>query len=141
MISICDDNELDEIAAAINPTYGDYVYNKLSEAEKQIALEKEADKIEQKIKNGSFVIPLVIEGKTISSEQLAKRLSDVSVQGVSTVSFIIGSSFGLSGRIKSRANFSLSMSPMTFPHQLARIMLLEQTYRAFSIINNSKYHK
>lgn len=123
--------ELDEVKLPDNP----------SQNEINSALEKEADKIEQKIKNGSFVIPLVIEGKTISSEQLAKRFSDVSVQGVSTVSFIIGSSFGLSGRIKSRANFSLSMSPMTFPHQLARIMLLEQTYRAFSIINNSKYHK
>ena len=123
--------ELDEVKLPDNP----------SQSEINSALEKEADKIEQKIKNGSFVIPLVIEGKTISSEQLAKRLSDVSVQGISTISFIIGSSFGLSGRIKSRASFSLSMSPMTFPHQLARIMLLEQTYRAFSIINNSKYHK
>ena len=118
---------------------------KLSDApsEKEIAkaLDTEAEKILQKIPAGSFVIPLCIEGKQIPSEKFAELISRESAAGAGTFVFIIGGSCGLSDRVKSKADFKLSMSEMTFPHRLARIMLAEQIYRAFSIINNRKYHK
>lgn len=112
-----------------------------SNSEIKSALLKEAEKITAKIPKGSAVIPLAIEGKELSSEQLAHKFNDFSLNGVSTLSFIIGSSFGLDNSIKQSADMLLSMSPMTFPHQLARLMLCEQVYRAFSINNNTKYHK
>lgn len=104
------------------------------------ALEKEAALIREQSK-GSFRIALCIEGRELSSEELAKKLTELGNRSVSSVSFIIGSSFGLSDSLKRECDFRLSMSPMTFPHSLARVMLFEQVYRAFSIINNSKYHK
>ena len=112
-----------------------------SENEIKSALEKEAEKIKSKISKSSATVVLAIEGKELSSEKLAKKIDEFSLKGVSTINFVIGSSFGLSEKFKSEASFSLSMSPMTFPHQLARVMLLEQIYRAFSILNNTKYHK
>ena len=112
-----------------------------SNSEIKSALLKEAEKITAKIQKCSAVIPLAIEGKELSSEQLANKFNDFSLKGVSTISFIIGSSFGLDNSIKQSADMLLSMSPMTFPHQLARLMLCEQVYRAFSINNNTKYHK
>lgn len=115
--------------------------DKPSESEINSALEKEAEKIMQKIPKGSAVISMAIEGKQLSSEKLADTVSDFALKGFSSISFIIGSSFGLSQNIKSKANLLLSMSKMTFPHQLARVMLCEQIYRAFSIINHTKYHK
>ena len=115
--------------------------DKPSESEINSALEKEAEKIMQKVPKGSSVIPMAIEGKQLSSEKLADTVSDFALKGFSSISFIIGSSFGLSQNIKSKANLLLSMSKMTFPHQLARVMLCEQIYRAFSIINHTKYHK
>ncbi len=115
--------------------------DKPSESEINSALEKEAEKIMQKVPKGSAVIPMAIEGKQLSSEKLADTVSDFALKGFSSISFIIGSSFGLSQNIKSKANLLLSMSKMTFPHQLARVMLCEQIYRAFSIINHTKYHK
>lgn len=115
--------------------------DKPSESEINSALEKEAEKIMQKVPKGSAVIPMAIEGKQLSSENLADTVSDFALKGFSSISFIIGSSFGLSQNIKSKANLLLSMSKMTFPHQLARVMLCEQIYRAFSIINHTKYHK
>jgi 23S rRNA (pseudouridine1915-N3)-methyltransferase len=90
---------------------------------------------------GGYVIPLCIEGESISSKNLADKIANLGVDGVSQISFIIGSSEGLSDKVKDKADFKLSMSEMTFPHQLARVMILEQIYRAFSIINNGKYHK
>lgn len=84
---------------------------------------------------------MCIEGKQLTSEELSARLTECAVNGFSTVNFFIGSSFGLSERIKQRADMKLSMSKLTFPHQLARIMLLEQLYRAFQIAKNSRYHK
>jgi len=84
---------------------------------------------------------LCIEGKEKSSESFAKAINDAAVNGKSNIVFIIGSSFGLSPEIKSLSDFKLSFSPMTFPHQLMRVMLLEQIYRAFQINNNGKYHK
>lgn len=104
------------------------------------ALEKEAALIGEQLKTG-FKIALCVEGKPLSSEELAKKLDALGTNGVSTVSFIVGSSFGLSENLKRECDFRLSMSPMTFPHELARVMLFEQVYRAFSILNNSKYHK
>jgi 23S rRNA (pseudouridine1915-N3)-methyltransferase len=101
--------------------------------------EQEADSI---LKNcGGYIIPPCIEGESISSEKLAEKVSALGVTGVSQISFIIGSSEGLSEKVKNKADFRLSMSEMTFPHQLARVILLEQIYRVFSIINNGKYHK
>ena len=99
---------------------------------------------------GAYISPKVIEpspvamrieGKTISSEQLAQKLETAAGQGFSTVNFLVGSSFGLDEELKKQADLRLSMSPMTFPHSLARVMLMEQVYRAYSILNNGKYHK
>lgn len=105
------------------------------------ALSKEAQMIRSKIPKGSYVFSMCIEGKQLSSEELSEKLESVALSGNSTVTFIIGSSFGLSDEIKKTSDFKFSMSKMTFPHKLARIMLTEQIYRAFSISNNSKYHK
>ncbi len=118
---------------------------KLSDSPSQVeidnALAKEADEIKKKIPNGSYVFSLCIEGKEKSSEQLAKTIRDVTLNGKSSIVFIIGSSFGLSPEIKMLSDCCLSFSPMTFPHQLMRVMLLEQIYRAFQINTNGKYHK
>ncbi len=103
-------------------------------------LKKEAKKILAQIPKGAFVYSLCIEGKGISSEELAKKIED-NATGTSDIVFIIGSSFGLDEEVKRQSAFKLSFSRMTFPHQLARIMLLEQIYRAFSINSNTKYHK
>ena len=105
------------------------------------ALKKEGEQILSKTDRGDMVVALCVEGKMLSSEELSQKLSQAAVSGVSCVDFIIGSSFGLSPEVKQRADMRLSMSPMTFPHQLARAMLLEQIYRAFSISAGSKYHK
>lgn len=113
-----------------------------SEKEKSAALEAEAKMMKSYLDtNGAFNIAMCIEGKQLSSEKLSQKLSDCGLNGFSTVNFIIGSSFGIAPEVKSRAHMKLSMSEMTFPHQLARIMLLEQIYRAFQISANTKYHK
>ena len=92
-------------------------------------------------KASGTLIPMCIEGKMLSSTQLADRIAKIALEGESTLSFIIGGSFGLADEVKSRGSLKLSMSPMTFPHQLARVMLLEQIYRAFQINAGGKYHK
>lgn len=112
-----------------------------SQTEIDNALSKEAEEIKKKIPNNSYVFSLCIEGKEKSSEAFAKAISDATLNGKSNIVFIIGSSFGLSPEIKNLSDFKLSFSPMTFPHQLMRVMLLEQIYRAFQINNNGKYHK
>ena len=112
-----------------------------SQTEIDDALSKEAEEIKKKIPNNSYVFSLCIEGKEKSSEAFAKAINDAAVNGKSNLVFIIGSSFGLSPEIKALSDFKLSFSPMTFPHQLMRVMLLEQIYRAFQINNNGKYHK
>ena len=112
-----------------------------SPAEIQAGLEREADLILSKIPKGAWVCVLTPEGKLLSSEALADKMKDVKLTGKSSACFIIGSSFGMSPRIKERADFKLSMSPMTFPHHLARVMVLEQLYRAEAIQAGSKYHK
>lgn len=112
-----------------------------SENEITSVLEAESKEILAKIPNGAKVYALCIEGKQMSSEKLSKSLSDCAVNGYNNVVFIIGGSHGLSDSVKSRADFRLSMSEMTFPHQLARVMLLEQIYRAYQISTGGKYHK
>ena len=112
-----------------------------SPAEIQSGLEKEADLILTKIPKGAWFCVLTPEGKMLSSEALADKLKSVKVSGKSSACFLIGSSFGMADRIKEKADFRLSMSPMTFPHHLARIMVLEQIYRAEAIQAGSKYHK
>ena len=107
----------------------------------QKTLDKEADEIIKNIPKQSYVVTMCIEGKQISSEELAKMFNDKAVEGFSNICFIIGSSHGLSDRVKQLSHFKMSMSKMTFPHQLARVMLLEQIYRGFSILAGSKYHK
>ena len=112
-----------------------------SPAEISAGLEKEADTILTKIPKGSWFCTLTPEGKMITSEDLAAKLQTVKLSGKSSACFLIGSSFGMAPRIKQMADMKLSMSPMTFPHHLARIMVLEQLYRAEAIQAGSKYHK
>ena len=104
-------------------------------------LEQEGEKILSQIKPTDFVITLEIKGKLLSSEELAQKLSDITNDGTSEIVFIIGSSHGLSDIVSQRANFKLSLSKMTFLHQFTRLILVEQIYRAFKILNNETYHK
>lgn len=115
--------------------------NTPSKAEIEKAKCEEGKKILFKISRGAHIITLCIEGKEMSSEKVASYLGELQVKGVSEVNFIIGGSFGLSDEVKSASNLKLSMSLMTFPHQLARVMLCEQIYRAFQISYGGKYHK
>ena len=112
-----------------------------SEAEIAASLEKEAELICAKIPKGAWFCVFTPEGKLLSSESLAKKINEIKLSGKSSACFLIGSSFGISPRIKAMADLMLSMSPMTFPHHLARIMILEQLYRAETIQSGSKYHK
>ena len=112
-----------------------------SEAEINNALDTEAEKILSKIPRDSMIAAMCIEGKQFGSESFAKKINEAAINGKSSIVFIIGSSHGLSEKIKKAAHLKMSMSEMTFPHQLARIMLSEQIYRALTIINNRKYHK
>ncbi len=123
--------ELPEYRLAENP----------SPAEIQAGLEKEADQILTKIPKGAWFCVFTPEGKIISSEDLAEKIRDVKNSGKSSACFLIGSSFGMAQRIKDKADFNLSMGKMTFPHHLARIMVLEQLYRSEAIQAGSKYHK
>lgn len=114
--------------------------DKPSEAEIKIALEKEAEQIYKNIPQGSDVISLCIEGKQMPSTAFAEKLKNSENFGKNTT-FIIGSSYGLCEKVKQMSNLKLSLSEMTFPHQLFRVMLLEQIYRAFKINEGSAYHK
>ena len=112
-----------------------------SPAEIQQALQKEAELIGEKLPKGSTVIALCIEGQEMSSEKLADKLRGFAVDGASHLCFLIGGSCGMHPSVKAKAALKLSMSPMTFPHHLARVMLLEQIYRGYQILEGSKYHK
>ena len=112
-----------------------------SETQIQNTLEKEGQRILSKIPKNAKVISMCIEGKQRSSEKLARELADMAVNGASSIAFVIGGSWGLSDEVKNMSFMHLSMSEMTFPHQLARVMLCEQIYRAFQINSNGKYHK
>ena len=112
-----------------------------SEGELAAALEREAAAIEAQLLPGAKVIALCVEGKTLSSEAFSAYLSQLTISGVSRLCVLIGGSCGHAPRIKQPADFRLSMSPMTFPHHLARVMALEQLYRALNIAAGGKYHK
>lgn len=112
-----------------------------SPAEILAGLEKEADLILSKVPKGAWLCVFTPEGKELSSEAFAAKLKEVKLSGKSSACFLIGSSFGMAQRIKDMADFRLSMGPMTFPHHLARVMVLEQIYRAEAIQAGSKYHK
>ena len=112
-----------------------------SQKEIEAALKDEGKRITEKIPQGSAVITMCIEGKQLSSNELSEKLQSLAVSGTSTVTFIIGGSFGLSDEVKQKSTLRLSVSKMTFPHQLFRVMLLEQIYRALQIELGTKYHK
>ena len=123
--------ELPEERLPDNPAPGDVARGLKAEGERVLA----------RCQRGGLVIPLCVEGDELSSRELAGRISSAAANGTNRIQFIIGGSHGLSDEVKARGGLRLSMSPMTFPHQLARVMLCEQLYRAFSIINGNKYHK
>ena len=112
-----------------------------TQAQIQAALEREGAAILSKLPKAGKVVAMCIEGKTMDSPQLAQQVSRWMVEGASDITFLVGGSFGMSQTVKDKAHLRLSMSPMTFPHHLARVMLLEQIYRGFSINANAKYHK
>jgi 23S rRNA (pseudouridine1915-N3)-methyltransferase len=111
-----------------------------SDAQIRQTITAESERIMQKLGKGDYVIAMCVEGRNISSEELSQKLEDVSMTH-STIDLIIGGSWGLSDALKARADFKLSIGKMTFPHQLCRVMLLEQLYRAFQISKGTKYHK
>jgi len=113
----------------------------LSAKEEDMIKEKEGDKILSNIKDNQYVITLCIEGESLSSEQLSKHIETKAVEGKSDFVFVIGGSLGLHKKVVDRANFKLSFSKMTFPHQMMKLILLEQIYRSFRIIQNAPYHK
>lgn len=115
--------------------------DKASESENQKILEIEGQRILSKIADRDLVIVLAIEGKTFFSEEFSKQLEETSIKGFSTLTFIIGGSLGLSSSVKNRANLSVSFGRLTLPHQLMRLVLVEQIYRAFTIQQGFPYHK
>lgn len=102
---------------------------------------KEAERILKNIKDDMYVITLEIQGKMLTSEELADKIETLGIQGKSSIAFVIGGSIGLGKAVSDRSDFALSFSRMTFPHQLMRVILLEQIYRGFRIINREPYHK
>ena len=110
-------------------------------AEETAVKEAEGEEILKKIKDSMYVITLEVKGKTLSSEKLAAKVEQLGIEGRSNIAFIIGGSLGLSESVSRRADFKLSFSEMTFPHQMMRVILLEQVYRAFKIIRGETYHK
>lgn len=123
--------ELDEEKSQNNP----------NDTQIRSIIEAEGKRILSKISKNSYVISLCIEGKTLSSPEFANVIADAALSGKSNIDLIIGGSWGLSDEVKMNSNFKLSMGRMTFPHQMARVVLCEQIYRAFEINNNGKYHK
>lgn len=112
-----------------------------SENEERQIKEKEGERLLSKIKDDAYVIALAIEGKKLNSVQLSQKIEALGLSGTSHICFIIGGSLGLSPAVLSRSDLLLSFSDMTFPHQLMRVILLEQTYRAYRIMNSEPYHK
>ncbi|KJS17173.1 MAG: hypothetical protein VR69_06300 [Peptococcaceae bacterium BRH_c4b] len=114
---------------------------RISPAREEEVKEKETQRLQKHIKQGTYTIALDREGRQLSSEELASMLDSLALQGKSDVTFLIGGSLGLSREIIARADYRLSFSQLTFPHQLMRVILLEQIYRAFKIIKGEPYHK
>lgn len=123
--------ELSEEKTSNNPSHADI----------EAAMDKEGQRILDKIGPRVYVIALCIEGKQLASEELANKIENLTVDGYSDIAFIIGGSNGLSNEVKLRSDYKLSFSKMTFPHQLMRVVLLEQIYRSFKIIRGEPYHK
>jgi len=115
--------------------------NNPSEKENQIIKEKEGNNILSHIKKDSYTICLDLKGKQYTSEEFSQKINNISTNISSSINFIIGGSLGISQNVLKKANESISFSKMTFPHQLFRVILLEQIYRAFKIMNNETYHK
>lgn len=115
--------------------------DRISDAERENILKKEGGRIEKLLPEGAYVVTLEIGGKSITSEAFAREIADLGLRGQSHIVFVIGGSLGLHNNIKKRADLALSFSKMTFPHQLMRVVLLEQIYRAFRIIHGEPYHK
>ena len=112
-----------------------------SEAVELQIKEKEGQRILSLIRDDAYVIALAIEGKMLDSEELAERIEKLGVSGISQIVFVIGGSLGLSAQVMKRADYALSFSRMTFPHQLMRVVLLEQIYRSYRIMNHQPYHE
>lgn len=112
-----------------------------SPAQVQDALEKEGEAILPRIPKGARVVALCVEGALLSSEALSQQMENWTSQGISNLAFVIGGSFGLHSMVKAAAALRLSLSPMTFPHHLARVLVLEQIYRGFQISRGTRYHK
>ena len=115
--------------------------DKASETEETQIKEKEAERIMKHVREDAYVIALAIEGKQFDSVELSNKIESLGIQGKSHIQFVIGGSLGLHSSVLSRADYKLSFSKMTFPHQLMRVILLEQIYRAYRIINHEPYHK
>ena len=112
-----------------------------SDTEVRQIKDKEGERILKNIKDDAYVVCLCIDGKQLNSEELAEKIHSLGIQGTSHICMVIGGSLGLSDMVIKRADYRLSFSKMTFPHQLMRVILLEQIYRAYRIINNEPYHK
>lgn len=115
--------------------------DKAGPSEEQAVKDAEGEEILKKLKDSMYVITLEVKGKQLSSEKLAEKIEQLGIAGHSHIAFIIGGSLGLSEAVSRRADFKLSFSEMTFPHQMMRVILLEQVYRSFKIIRNETYHK
>lgn len=113
----------------------------LSDKDIEKIKEKEGKRILSKIPQNSFIISLVIQGKEVSSEELSKKIENLMISGINDITFIIGGSLGLSKDVLNKSNYKLSFSKMTFPHQMMRLILLEQIYRGFRIMKREPYHK
>ena len=111
-----------------------------SAAEKQLVLQKEGEKLLKLVPSGSYLFVLDVYGEELSSEELAERIDKLGVSGRSSLTFLIGGAFGLSGEVRQAADMKLSFSRMTFTHQMVRLLLVEQIYRAFKINRGEKYH-
>jgi len=112
-----------------------------SENEIRLVKEKEGERLLKNIKDDAYVVTLCIDGKQLDSEELSEKINNLGISGVSHIYFVIGGSLGLADAVVKRADYKLSFSKMTFPHQLMRVILLEQIYRAYRIMNHEPYHK
>ena len=121
-------------------TREEYMAENPSEAQRQQTLAKEGERLLRLVPERSFLIVLDVKGKLLSSEALAKELAALALQGQSDLTFLIGGAFGLSPAVRDRADLRISFSPMTFTHQMVRLLLYEQIYRAFKINRGEKYH-
>lgn len=115
--------------------------DKAGAAEEAAVKKAEGEELLKRIKDNAFVITLEVKGKKLSSEKLAEKIEELGISGKSNVDFVIGGSLGLSEEVSKRADYKLSFSDMTFPHQMIRVILLEQIYRSFKIIKKETYHK